>query len=486
MISLITTFYNWYDRYLDQWVTAVLESTDFPDEIILLISGDSFSVERVKAAEAKIKDKIPYKIVRCQHKGMGHARNKAVEAASGDWIMHLNVDDVIMPKAIEETRKAISDDYDVVIGNMEWIGHARFNGIKKYNLTLNDLMQGRTNDHAMYRKAIWKQSPYIEYSGDVDVAFWIGLAHLKVRIGYVDSTLTKHFFREDTVFGRYSKEDMQEIRRMMLVWQKEGVHIARFEDPAYQIKGDYGFSHQTESVHKELSIIMAYRPDGGIRDQHMSWTLEHFRKMFPDAEIIIEKDTSKDRGWDTFNKSKLLNRGVARSRGKVLFITDIDMVFIKNKILGAVEKADQYSIIFPYDDIFYLGGPVTHQILNARNDARFPRPKVNLSAVPHKKRSDRQANGSYVLTRENYDKAGGHDERFVGWGSEDSAFIKAVTTMIELPFLRMSGPALHLWHPTKKDRFEKRDASIKSELMTKYFRALDDKEMMAELIRENR
>ena len=484
MISLVTSFYNWYDRFLKQWTDAVLASTSFPDEIILLVSGPDYIIDNVNLAQERLGREVPCKIVFCKHEGMGHARNQAVEAASGDWIMHLNVDDVVTPNAIEDLRRAISNEVDMLVGDMEWIGHARFDGVKKYPLTLNDLMQGRTNDHAMYRKAIWKQSPYIEYSGDVDVAFWVGLAHLKVRIGYVAATLTRHFFRDDTVFGRYSKEDMREIRRMMLIWQKEGVHTARFEDPAYQIKGDYGFTHRTNMPQKQLSIIMAYRADGGIRDRHKRWIEKHFALMFPDAEIIIVKDSSKDVGWDTFNKSKLLNQGVAQSSGRVLFITDIDMVFIKNKILRAIELADQYSIVFPHDKIYFINESITNQILNTRPAARFPR--IDLTLMRCKTRNERQAGGSYVITRENYYKAGGHDERFVGWGSEDSAFIKAASTMIDLPFLRMHGPALHLHHPLSKDRFMKRDTSTKGVLIEKYFDALDNKEKMSQLIQERK
>ena len=487
MFSLVTSFYNFYDRFLDQWLDAVLSSSELPDEIIISISGTDYDPKNIERASERLSGKASFRFVYSEHLGMGHARNQAVKSASGDWIMHLNVDDMVTPNAISNIKAALSDDCDVIVGNMEWNGHSRFNGIKKYPLTLDDFMQGRTNDHATYRKSVWERSPYIEYSGDVDTAFWIGLAHLSVKIKHVDKVLTKHFFRPDTVFGRYSKEDKREIQRMISVWQKEGVHSDRFKAPEYKIKQDAGFSHVTRIADPDFSIIMAFRSDGGIRDKHLNWTVEHFRKMFPDAEIIIEEDNS-DKGWDTFNKSKLLNQGVARSHGRVLFITDIDMIFIKNKILAAVEQIDRYSVVFPLDEILFMDELQTEAILKAKNTASFPR--INLFKMPQeklvrKKRKDRDPGGSYIITRENYDKIGGHDERFVGWGSEDSAFIKAATTMIDKPSLRIGSIAYHLYHPTDNDRFSKRDDSIKAKIMQEYFEALDNREQMHEIIQNH-
>lgn len=485
MISLVTSFYNWYDRFLEQWLDAVLSAEELPDEIVLAVSGNDYDKKAIEKAKERLTGVVPFSIVFCEHRGMGHARNKAVEAASSDWVMHLNVDDVLTEQTIKELKKAISDDVDIVVGNMEWVGHARSNGVRKYNLTIADFMNGRTNDHAAYRKALWEKSKYIEYSGDVDVAFWIGLAHLEARIKYIDVLLSKHFFRPDTVFGRYTKEDLREIKRMAEIWKTEGVHSARFNHPDYQIKGDADFSHRTNKNNPELSIIMAFRSDGGIRDKHLKWAVEHFRKMFPDAEIIVEQDSSNDSGWRTFNKSRLLNKGVARSHGRVLFITDIDMVFVKNRILKAVEKADNYSILFPLNDILYIPADMTKKILSSENTESFPRIPLSLFPIPHKNRANLQAGGSYVITRANYDAVGGHDERFVGWGSEDSAFIKAAATIIEKPFLRMHGQAYHLWHPTDKRRFKRRDTSIKPSLMKEYTEAMKDRDKMLAIVQEH-
>jgi len=51
--------------------------------------------------------------------------------------------------------------------------------------------------------------------------------------------------------------------------------------------------------------------------------------------------------------------------------------------------------------------------------------------------------GSVIVPREVWDRVGGYDERFIGWGFEDAAFLVAAGE-----FDRLSGPQFHFWHPS--------------------------------------
>jgi hypothetical protein len=53
--------------------------------------------------------------------------------------------------------------------------------------------------------------------------------------------------------------------------------------------------------------------------------------------------------------------------------------------------------------------------------------------------------GIAVVPRDLYDRVGGYDERFRGWGSEDTAFALACTVMGG--FKQTDGEVWHLWHP---------------------------------------
>ena len=51
-----------------------------------------------------------------------------------------------------------------------------------------------------------------------------------------------------------------------------------------------------------------------------------------------------------------------------------------------------------------------------------------------------------IMPRESYKKIGGLDERFSGWGGEDTAFAVAMNTLYG-PYKRLDFSIYHLWHP---------------------------------------
>jgi len=58
--------------------------------------------------------------------------------------------------------------------------------------------------------------------------------------------------------------------------------------------------------------------------------------------------------------------------------------------------------------------------------------------------------GLDVVTREAFDAVGGFDERYKGWGYEDSEF--HVQLVVKRRWDRLPGECWHLWHPTDANR----------------------------------
>lgn len=91
--------------------------------------------------------------------------------------------------------------------------------------------------------------------------------------------------------------------------------------------------------------------------------------------------------------------------------------------------------------------------------------------------------GVVVVRRALWDRVGGFDERFAGWGGEDNAFISALRTFGgNLP--RVPGPAYHLWHPHAATRYAGPFYDANLRLSKRYGAALGKPEAMDGLLRE--
>jgi len=226
---------------------------------------------------------------------------------------------------------------------------------------------------------------------------------------------------------------------------------------------------------------MAYKPDGGIRDVQCAWTAARYRDMFPEAEIIISKDPNSKPGWDNFCKAKYINKGVERAKNDIILITDIDVVFIKNVILKAIAKLPGHCAVFPFSVIYYLNKITTEGIL--RQPPAWVFPQVILEQQRKRVRVGLKPNGMHLLTKEAWRKSGGYDERYVGWGSEDTAFLCSLITMNKDEIYRVEARSYHLWHPLEKNRHKKRDLRI-SDVNQRYLAAKFDPVTMAQILNE--
>lgn len=478
-LSIVTSFYNKYDRFLNVWIDAILLSSKLPDEVVMNVSGNDFDITNLQNVLHKLKNVVAYKIIYTEHHSMGRARNNAVRAATSDWIMYLNVDDLVTPNCFKDIYDNLPIKEDVLTGSMAWVNYPKGDKIRVYNSTTDDILHGTTNDHSVYRKSMWRKSYYIEYSGDVDVAFWIGLVQVGAKFKYIPNVLTTHYFRPDTVFGKYSKEDMTEIRNMMVLWREHGVHNSMFDNAKYRIKGDYGFTHKTDILN--LSIIIAYKQSDSIREKQKKYTLERYKMMLPKAQIILSESKTKGKAeWENFCKSKQINDGVRKATRDYLLITDIDVVLSKQDILDAINSLNKHCCVIPYIVLYKLNDK--ESMLIYENTPKADMPKPDLTRAEKILVNDRYQ-GVTVVRRVDFIKAGGYDERFIGWGSEDGAFLKALQTITEKPILRYKGTAFHLNHKTVENRLKMRDKNS-GVYVREYNEAMNDKIKMLELLKK--
>lgn len=99
LVSVITPVYN-AERYLGRMLDSVLSQTYQNIEIILVDDCSKDHSSEIIREYKKRCDFIVYHLQE-ENRGAGHARNKALELARGQYVAFLDSDDVWMPDKIE-------------------------------------------------------------------------------------------------------------------------------------------------------------------------------------------------------------------------------------------------------------------------------------------------------------------------------------------------------------------------------------------------
>ena len=89
-----------------------------------------------------------------------------------------------------------------------------------------------------------------------------------------------------------------------------------------------------------------------------------------------------------------------------------------------------------------------------------------------------------VMTRDTFIAAGGFDERFIGWGGDDDAFMVTLETLCG-NYIKLDREVIHLWHPGMYwDIAPNKDGN--AALLNRYWQAYNNKEEILKLINERK
>jgi hypothetical protein len=197
-----------------------------------------------------------------------------------------------------------------------------------------------------------------------------------------------------------------------------------------------------------LSFIVPFRDADGTRTQTKDWILARWRHFYPDAEFCIAPDD----GVDPFNKSMAVNNAAKQATGDVFVILDadtwIDQQWMDKAFHYLGRKA--YRWVIPARRSFRLTKPASDEILALPPSAELPR-LVNRRSIVEQ--SGSVVGFCHVVPRAGFEMVGGMDERFRGWGGEDSCFVRALDVVYG-PHIQLPGVVTSLWHsrPRTKGR----------------------------------
>ncbi|WP_218970618.1 galactosyltransferase-related protein [Alkalihalobacterium alkalinitrilicum] len=226
-----------------------------------------------------------------------------------------------------------------------------------------------------------------------------------------------------------------------------------------------------------VSVLIPYKPDNGVRDNLFKWVRSFYENVMPDVELCIGEDHS-----ELFNRSRAINTAAQKASKEIFVIADGDVIYNPEMIVQAIKLLDKHAWVIPYRKWLNLDKESTEKILKISPEWPLPI-EVKYKQRGHKRnKKPNPESGVLVLPRKNFNIVEGFDERFKGWGKEDRAFCIAMNTLCG-PYKRIEkGFLYHLWHPSTgaggNPHFEKNN-----ELYLGYVKCRGNKSKMKNFIR---
>jgi len=223
-------------------------------------------------------------------------------------------------------------------------------------------------------------------------------------------------------------------------------------------------------MHVTHTIVIPWRP-APSRLYAFRRVVEWYSRILP-AFRLVPLDT----GDDLFSLSRIRNLAVTRASkaDDVIVISDADTLPEREPLMAAIAAAPRSGRVhLPYTAYHWLGpsGTAQSEAGRALEDCDYE--------IVHD-----ACSGVYVTTRSTWESHGGQDERFRGWGFEDSAWYLAHQTLLGASPQRHEGVVYALHHVVERRDGPQFDRNV--ELMERYVRAAGDRREMRRLVDEGR
>jgi GT2 family glycosyltransferase len=189
-------------------------------------------------------------------------------------------------------------------------------------------------------------------------------------------------------------------------------------------------------------ILVPRREDGGWRDELWefcrAWWEEHHEPM-----PIYEGHHLASEG--PFNRSAALNRASRRADidggWDLALIIDSDTISDPRAVQASLRHAAKTGTLgVAHDHRYMMNEFGTRKILGGDRGSWTGKRGVQIVYKD-------SVSCAVAVRRDAWDLVGGFDERFSGWGFEDTAFRIAVETLIGIKLKTERADCFHLWHP---------------------------------------
>lgn len=199
-------------------------------------------------------------------------------------------------------------------------------------------------------------------------------------------------------------------------------------------------------------LLVPWRTDDGVREKVWAACRRRWETLFP--EWPIYEGASPD---GPFNRSAAIN-DAAKQAGEwdVALVIDADVMLPAKNVREAVRRAAKTGqVTWPHRRWRGMSEEATTALLKAKPETAegmlgpggiersdFTKADIDLLV---EKTTRLSWSCAIAICRDAWDRIGGYDERFVGWGHEDGAFSSAVMGLVGHD--RIEGDVLNWWHP---------------------------------------
>jgi glycosyltransferase involved in cell wall biosynthesis len=183
-----------------------------------------------------------------------------------------------------------------------------------------------------------------------------------------------------------------------------------------------------------IPVLIPYRGDNGYRDRLWGYLRDYYWSTLPGYQPWLEEGPE-----GPFNRSAAINAAAYEAGNwDVAVIADADTWVPPEQLDEAVRLARRTGrLVSALTSVIELSQDYTESLLTGSPGT--------LSTERVRTLDIETESSMIVVPRVLWERIGGFDEKFVGWGGEDNAFWRAAHLLGGTP-LRVDGSAFHLWH----------------------------------------
>lgn len=228
-----------------------------------------------------------------------------------------------------------------------------------------------------------------------------------------------------------------------------------------------------------VSVVVPYRPDDGLRDAHWAKLCERWRTAFPHWDVVTGTTHRSEGPWIKAVAAERAVRAADALEPDVLVVADADVWLTPSSALAqaaSLVHTGQAAWAVPHNQVRRLGLASSEHVLNG---GRFG----EHLALAERVYKGMVGGGIAVFSRQGWERIGGFDPRFKGWGGEDSALGRAADTLLGR-HTRLDGTLWHFWHEPQQRISRTKGSQYSDNLLSTYRRCTGRPALMNSLIKK--